>query len=173
MKDADQQLYKLFFKNDSSAVKEVVATFRKELVLFVNSYLHDLNQAEDIISDTFVKIIIKKPKLKDKKNFRTYVYKTAKNLTIDYLKHKKREVNFCENYQATFDEDLIETEEKNKLLSAISELKKEYRLIIYLRYYRDFSIQEISKVIKKNTKYVYNVLNRAKNQLKIKLKEVE
>jgi Ca2+/Na+ antiporter len=49
--------------------------------------------------------------------------------------------------------------------------KKEYRLIIYLRYYDDFTIEEIAKIVKKNKKYVYNVINRAKNELKVLLKE--
>jgi RNA polymerase sigma-70 factor (ECF subfamily) len=171
MEEENKQLYKLFFNGENNAVKEVVMRFREELILFVNCYLHDLNQAEDIASETFVKIILKKPKLRNEKHFKTYIYKIAKNLAIDYVRRKKIESEFCKNYQAPIDEDVCEKEEKEKLCKAISKLKKEYRLIIYLRYYDDFTIEEIAKIVKKNKKYVYNVINRAKNELKVLLKE--
>ncbi len=173
MKELDKQLYKLFFCGEDFAVKEVVLRFREELILFVNCYLNDINQAEDIVSDTFVKIILKKPKLKNEKHFKTYIYQIAKNLALDYIRRKKKEEEFCKNYQAPLNEELFEIEKKEKLCKAISKLKKEYRLIIYLRYYNDFTIEEISKIVRKNKKYVYNIVNRAKMELKNTLKEDE
>lgn len=166
MKKADKQLYKMFFHGESSAVSEVVAKFRNELTLFVNCYLHDINQAEDIVSDAFVRVIIKKPKLKDENHFKTYIYTIAKNLAVDYIRKKRREVSFCENYQGTIIDEIVVTQEKTELCEAISKLKDEYRLIIYLKYYDNFSTDEIAKIVKKNKKYVYNVVERAKKQLK-------
>lgn len=173
MEEKDNKLYKLFFKNDNYAVKEVVSTFRKELVLFVNCYIRNIEQSEDIVSDAFVKVILKKPRLKNENYFKTYIYKVAKNLAFDFIKRNKQTVKFCENYNSPLDDELIENEEKELLCKAISNLNKEYRLIIYLKYFREFSIKDISKIVNRNRKYVYNILNRAKNQLKIHLKEVE
>ena len=166
MKEADKQLYKMFFHGESSAVSEVVTRFRNELTLFVNCYLHDINQAEDIVSDTFVRVILKKPKLKNENHFKTYIYTIAKNLSVDYIRKKRQEVSFCENYHGAIIDEIVVTQEKTELCEAISKLKDEYRLIIYLKYYDNFSTDEIAKIVKKNKKYVYNVVERAKKQLK-------
>ena len=173
MNNADKQLYNLFYHGETLAVKEIVLRFRKGLTLFVSAYVKNIHDAEDIVSDTFVKVIIKKPKIKDENYFKTYLYKVAKNLALDYLKQKKKEVVFYDNYIFTEDKDLEENIENKNLVKAISKLKKEYRLIIYLRYYNDFSIEEISKIVSRNKKYVYNVLNRAKSELKVLLMEVK
>ena len=173
MNNADKQLYNLFYNGETLAVKEIVLRFRKGLTLFVNGYVNNIHDAEDIVSDTFVKVIIKKPKIKDENYFKTYLYKVAKNLALDYLKQKKKQVVFYDNYIIIDDKDLEEKVENKNLVEAISKLKKEYRLIIYLRYYNDFSIEEICKIVNRNKKYVYNVLNRAKSELKALLMEVK
>ena len=173
MEEKDKQLYKLFFCGDNYAVKEIISRFRNDLILFVNGFLHDINQAEDIVSDTFVKIIIKRPKLKNESSFKTYIYQIAKNLCFDYMRKKKREVVFYEDYQISADDEICKNEDKRELIKAISKLKKEYRIIIYLRYFDGFSIDEIAKIMRKNKKQVYNTINRAKIQLKNLLQEVK
>lgn len=173
MEEKDRQLYKLFFCGENHAVKEIISRFRNKLILFVNGFLRDVNQAEDIVSDTFVKIILKKPKIKNENSFKTYIYQIAKNLTFDYIRKKKREVVFCEDYQIFADDEICKNEDKRELIKAISKLKKEYRLIIYLRYYEGFYIDEIEKIVRKNKKYVYNAIDRAKKQLKNLLQEVK
>ena len=92
-------------------------------------------------------------------------------LTLD----KNYEVVFEGEYSYIIidDKDLEEKDENKNLVEAISKLKKEYRLIIYLRYYSDFSIEEICKIVNRNKKYVYNVLNRAKSELRVLLMEVK
>ena len=171
MDETTRQLYKLFFKGEKTAVNEIVSRFREELILFVNCYVHDFYQAEDIVSDTFVKIILKKPKIKNEEYFKTYVYQIAKHLSLDYLKRRKMEIVFTENYAAgSYDIDIGGSEVE--LLKAIDKLNREYRLIVHLRYFDGFSVKEISEIVKKNKKYVYNVLERAKVKLRELLKDL-
>lgn len=172
MDETTKQLYKLFFKGEKDAVNEVVLRFRKELILFVNCYVHDVNQSEDIVSDVFVKIIIKKPKIKNESYFKTYIYQIAKNLSLDYIRHKKVERKFLQNYSIQF-EELTFDENKTELYNALNSLSEEYRSVIYLKYFDDFSIEEIAKILKKNKKYVYNILERSKVKLKQLLNEVD
>ena len=171
MDETTRQLYKLFFKGEKTAVNEIVSRFREELILFVNCYVHDFYQAEDIVSDTFVKIIVKKPKIKNEEYFKTYVYRIAKNLSLDYLKRRKKEIVFKEDYTESF-EDIVIDESKLELKKAIDKLSREYRLIVHLRYFDGFSVKEISEIVKKNKKYVYNVLERAKVKLRELLKDL-
>ncbi len=167
-----KQLYNLFYNGDTSAILDIVSRFRKELILFVNCYVHNLNDSEDIVSDTFVKIILKKPKLKDESSFKIYIFSIAKNLAIDYLRHKKIEKRFIDTYIER-EGELNLSVDKIALEKAINTLKEEYRLIVYLRYFDGFKIEEICKIVNKNKKHVYNVLERAKENLKELLKGEE
>ena len=51
-------------------------------------------------------------------------------------------------------------------MSAINSLAGDYRSVLFLRYYEEMSVEEVARVMKKNKKQVYNLLNRARAQIK-------
>ena len=61
---------------------------------------------------------------------------------------------------------LERAEEHKALRMALLQLKKEYREVLYLRFFHNLSVEEIAKITKKNNKQVYNLLTRSKSALK-------
>ena len=165
-----KQLYRL----DENAVAELVERYRAPLLYFVTGFLGEAAEAEDVVSETIVKLLVKKPLLRSENALKTYLYKTAKHLAIDRLRKRKREKQYLANFVRLaesgivyIEETLGTTEEKQLLLAALRSLAPEYRQVLYFYYFEDLSIAEICKVLGKSKKQVYNLLARAKAALSI------
>ena len=163
-----EQLYRL----DEKAVEELVERYRIPLLYFITGFLGELTDAEDVVSETIVKLLVKKPLLRNEKALKTYLYTTAKHFAVDRLRKRKREKQYLENATwlaktdiAYIDETLCDTEDKRQLAKALRSLTPEYRQILHLSYFEDLSIPEICKILGKNKKQIYNLLARARAAL--------
>jgi RNA polymerase sigma-70 factor (ECF subfamily) len=168
-----EQLYRAFFKGKADAVCAVVEEYRRGLVLFVNGYVRNFSVAEDVASEAFAKLLVKRPVLENANAFKTYLYSIGKNAALDWLKKHKREKRLEEKYISCVDPDLLLEKhvEKVALLKALDELRENYRCVLHLHYFEDLSLDDAAKVMKKNKKQVYNLLQRAKIALKEILKK--
>ena len=59
----------------------------------------------------------------------------------------------------------------NNLLDEINKLSKNERLAIFLYYYENYKINEISSILKKSETNIQTILYRARNKLKDIIKE--
>ena len=163
-------LYKRFFRGEKEAIAELASEHRNGLVLFINGYVRDLDTAEDIASDTFANLLVKRPKIKDESRFKTYLFSMAKNAALSFLrKNKRAKISEREKTKPFLDDPehlLIREEQRKAVLCAIGQLTEDYRNVLFLRFYEELSVDGISKVMKKSRKQVYNLLQRAKETLK-------
>ena len=163
-------LYKRFFRGEQDAVAELAYVHRNGLILFINGYVRDMDVAEDLASDTFANLLVKRPKIKDTARFKTYLFAMAKNAALSFLRKNKRAKISGEEKLKPFLDDpehlLIREEKRKAVLCAIGKLGEDYRNVLFLRFYEELSVDEISKVMKKSRKQVYNLLQRAKETLK-------
>ena len=88
----------------------------------------DSRDAEELTNDTFVKVFNNRQKLCEQKNFKYYLVTVAKNLAIDFLKHKRITIVLDEEYiynciQSKKHEELVDI--KNDLLEYLSQLEVE------------------------------------------------
>ncbi len=163
-----ETLYKRFFQGEKEAVAELAQKYRQGLILFINGYVRDADEAEDLASDTFAALLVKRPKIKDTSKFKTYLFSMAKHLALSRLRKRKKERNIERDASHLADPELllIEDERRKALAAAIATLPTEYRETLLLRYFEELTAEEIAKVLKKNKKQVYNLLQRAKTALK-------
>lgn len=59
------------------------------LCLFTNKYINDIEVSKDIVQDVFIKIWAKKITFRDKNCIHSYLYKSVKNKSLDYLKSSR------------------------------------------------------------------------------------
>ena len=168
-----QSVYKRFFRGEKAAIAELVETYRVGLILFLHGYVRDIDAAEDLASDTFARLLIKKPKLRDERRFKTYLFAMGKNAALSYLRKNKRLVRLDESRTAEedFEWALIRDERRVAVARAIESIGGEYASVLLLRYYEELSVDDIANVMGKNKKQVYNLLQRAKERLRERLKK--
>ncbi len=168
--------YRRFLDGDENAINEIVDEYCDGLILYINSFVNNFSVAENLTQDTFVKILVKKPRNNFKASFKTWLYTIGRNTAIDHLRksNKNRSVSFEEVEKNLKDEEQLETifiKETNKITvhKALKKIKPEYAQVLWLKYFEDMANKEISIVMKKSVHGVENQLTRAKKALKEEL----
>ena len=63
--------YRRFLDGDDSGLEEIVRDNKDGLILYLNGFVGNIYVAEELMEETFFKIITKKPKFYAKNNFKT------------------------------------------------------------------------------------------------------
>ncbi|MCI8291391.1 MAG: RNA polymerase sigma factor [Clostridia bacterium] len=172
----DIELYNDFLNGNNEAFGTIIKKYREMLILFIMRYVNVIDIAEDLAQDTFLYVFINKKEYDFKYSFKTYLYTIARCRSINYLKKSKRIIHYDEfemNIESEeIDEKLIRNENKLKLYQVIKKLKREYQIVIYLKYIENLKYKEICKILNRNMSQVKFLIYCAKKRLK-KLMEKE
>jgi RNA polymerase sigma-70 factor (ECF subfamily) len=107
-------------------------------------------------------------KIEKIENLKAYIYRIARNLSMDRFRIIKKVTGFLN--RVTFEDVIYREEESNdeyfSLMESMKKIKKEYRNILHLRYYENLSYEEIAEYEKISIGTVMSRLNRAKKALK-------
>ena len=126
--------------NDQTAYKELFLLLHKPLKQFAYAILKSGEEAEELVSDVFIRIWQKKEKLQNIEAPLFYFYTTVKNLAITRLNKQKRQTSIApEEWMVQlnsiyFDpEQMMMTEEMlRRIRNAVNELPQRCRLIFKL-----------------------------------------
>lgn len=154
----------------------------------VYNITHDTNVVEDLIDDTFLKLIGKIPLLRTLACCKTaaYVVYTSRNVAINFIKH--RDVEKKHTYYGE-DTDLAETvidlnfgvegmiirqEEAMEMNEAILSLPEKEKDLLYFKYVLEMNNEELAEVLGIKSGSVRQYLTRARRKAqKLFKKEVE
>ena len=167
--------YRRFLAGDNEGMLEIVCEYQTGLTLYLNSCVQDIHMAEDLTEDTFLELMLKRPKFSGKSSFKTWLFAIGRNITAKHLrKHAKLSVVPLESQEYLAVEDDIEgnyikTEQKRMVHQALHQLKIEYRQVLFLNYFEGFSIAEIALIMKRSEKQIKNLLYSAKKALRAEL----
>ena len=127
----DETLYRQYIDGDDEGLDALMKKYGDPLTLYIDGYLHDVHEAEELMLDVFAYLFTKKPRIRGD-SFKAYLYKAARHMA---LRHKsKRKCLF--NLDAIADEpdrrlladEVIRTEERNRVLHlCMSEMNPDYR----------------------------------------------
>ena len=182
----DEELIARFQEGDEQAYTELVNRYRDKLMTFVYRFVNDMEQAEDIIQDTMLKLYTHKHYYRNIAKFSTWIYTIAGNLAKTELrKRKNRKVtNISQMGPEDRDYELPsvapETDEvvqseyiEKKIQTAIQNLPLHFRTVTILRDIQELSYEEISKIVEVPLGTVKSRINRARLQLQKELKDLK
>ena len=105
--------------------------YYKALVLYAINFLSSQQAAEDIVQDLFATMWEKKMRFLSLPSFRTYLYNSIRNASLNYLKHQNVESLYLERLASTYRE-ITEEEAYRLLFRAIDKLPARCREIFLL-----------------------------------------
>jgi len=175
---------------DEAAFQEIVKRYRNQITNYVYRMIDDYDRAVDIAQETFVRVYMNIDRYQATFSFSTYIYRIAHNLAITELRQRKRrrliplptffsdkdseevEVELPDQNQIQADEAMISDERRRAVAKAIASLPEKYRAALVLCDLEEKSYEEISEVLGLPTGTVKSRINRARNLLKEKLREL-
>ena len=167
--------YRRFLDGDDEGIVEIIRDYKDGLILYINSITGNISVAEEFMEETFVKLVIKKPRFRGKCSFKTWLYTIGRNVAFDSLKKNRNNgTDIIEEYhnipdKENLERDYIKKEQKIVLHKTIGKLNSEYQQVLYLIYFEDFDKDEAAEIMKKSRKQIDNLVYRAKMALKKEL----
>ncbi len=165
--------YLRFLKGDPSEFKVIITLYWDSLLLFTNSYVHNLSDAEDIAQEAMIQLSIKRPRLAHENQLKAYLFKICRNRAINYLKKQKRNLSMTQELTENIKDEMQEVvtrmelqESRIQLHYAMQKLKTEYREILYLRYFEQLSMYECARIMKCSEKKAASISYQARQQLR-------
>lgn len=128
-------------------------------------YLKDYHLAEDCTQNVLIKIYRKIHTFKGKSTLKTFITKICINTCKDMLRKNKQIETIDETLQDTSD-DFIS---RLSVTEAVLSLPLQFREVVILYYYREFTMKEVAKITHTKISNVEYRLRRAKTLLKEKL----
>lgn len=156
---------------DSPNITELMTLYGNDILRMCLLYLKDYHLAEDITQETFIKVYQKLDTFNNKSNIKTWITSIAINNCKNALKKYSKEVTPLEDLTLTYTEDFSKNENRLLVSKEVSKLPKKYLEVIILFYYQELSTKEISYILKVPQATIKTRLKRAKEKLKIYLKE--
>ena len=166
----DEVFYRQYLSGDDAGLEALMKKYGDPLTLYIDGYLHDVHEAEELMLDVFADLFTKKPRIRDG-GFKAYLYKAARHMA---LRHKsKRKPLFSldaltgEPDGRLLAEEVIQTEERNRVLHfCMDEMNPDYREVLYLTYFEDMSYAQAAEVTGKTVKQITNMVYRGKESLR-------
>ncbi len=165
----DTALITGFKSGDHRSFEILMNKYRLPALNFAFRYVKNGYTAEDIVQDSFADLYVYRDRYQKNYSFKTYLFTIVKNKSISYLR-KKSQISIEEveiQCSDTPETDYIVQENLNLLRSKISQMKGEYRMVLYLKEYEDFSYAEIAGIMGRSTGQIKILIFRARKKLKV------
>ncbi|WJY27594.1 RNA polymerase sigma factor [Sporosarcina trichiuri] len=164
---------------DSRTIEQVIGEYSDYLLRVAFVYVKNQNTAEDIVQDVFIRFYQHGDQFRNGSSLKTYLVRMTVNRSHDHLRsfaHTRmiltdRLVSL--GRQRSPETITMDKEVSQDVLSALLALKTQYREVLALYYYDDWSTVEIAEILGCPEATVRTRLQRARRQLKDKLEQQE
>ncbi len=130
-------------------------------------YLNSHADAEDAVQTVFLKYINAKKAFHDLEHEKAWFIITAKNCCRDTLRNfwRSRRIDI----ETLPEIPVWDKEQSEEVLIKLLSLPTKYKLVLYLYYYEEYSVKEISNLLHKNESTIRTQLSTGRKRLKIDL----
>lgn len=167
---------------NQKAFTMLMEKYQKSTHFILQKIVKSPEDTEDLVIETFSKAFDNLEKYSPEFAFSTWLYKIASNTGIDFLRKKSIEKVSLENEGNTIlnnlnfttnnnpEIDLIKSQRIDKMQDAVNAMDDIFSRVIELRYFKEYSYEEISDALNIPVSTIKVQLHRAKKNLLEKFK---
>jgi RNA polymerase sigma-70 factor (ECF subfamily) len=171
---SDAALVELVLADDQDAFTVLVERYKDAVQNLAYRMLSNAAEAEDVTQETFVRAYTQLATYKPAHKFSTWLLSIASHLAIDQLRRRRflalplEDVPFLEwivDVGTSPEQSALEGEQQDEVQTYLQRLPGKYRAVIVLRYWYDFSYEEIARTLDLTPALVKARLHRARELL--------
>jgi len=188
--DEEQRLIKACQEGDSEAFDQLIRTFQDQVFGLAFHLLRDHDEAEDLAQEVFLSCYRNLHSFRFESRLGTWLYRITVNRVKNRWKyHQRRQRDKHESLDAPRSDDDVRSREvvdptanpreqaegremMRILESRITELSPDFQQVIGLRFGQSLSYEEIAEVLDCSIGTVKSRINRARGQLREKMRDV-
>jgi RNA polymerase sigma-70 factor (ECF subfamily) len=181
----EQELINGVIDGDREALNCLVSTYQKKVIKTAYYFLGNMEDAEDLAQDIFLRIVESLPRFRQSSSLSTWIYRITVNQSLNAVKRNRQRKIFLsfENVfrisekkeqhkmmNVTAEHDAFDAEYNRKLLwNTVSSLPEKQRTVFILNKYEDLPYKQISEITGYSLSAVESLLHRARLSLQKKL----
>ncbi len=188
--EADEALMMRYQQGEVRAFEILLQRHRKPIYNFIFRFVGSRELAEDLMQDTFLRVIKGAANYKRKAKFTTWLYTIARNLCVDQSRRKKHRrhksldapfkggdensgtlLDVVPSNEMASDRKTVSRELHQKMHSAISKLSEQQREVFLMREFLDMPFKQIADVVGVPENTVKSRMRYALEKLRLELDE--
>ena len=176
----DEVLWNSFKKGNELALSMLYKKYVQRLYDYGMNTSRDHDLVLDCLQELFLRLWNKRETVSEITAVKPYLYKSFRRLLIHQLVEQRKLLTFLAGQATAFEfalsiestliEDEVRAERMKNLRACIQSLTKGQREVIYLKFFNDLSYREIADVTEIRVDSVYNLVSKAIEVLRKKLK---
>ncbi len=158
------------------AFNKLFTEYYPQVRFFLFGFIKDMNEASDLAQDIFIKIWLNRDSLQEVNNFKSYLFRSAKNAVLNYFEHTLVKQHYQEKalhnatlqpcYQNIIEDNLYAVELEILLDIAVEKMPERQKEIFKLSRKEGLSNDEIADLLHINKRTVENYITKALRELR-------
>lgn len=157
----DYKLVKLALDGQQGAYAELMERYRESIYYMLLKMVNNTDDADDLTIEAFGKAFNRLEQYHPSYAFSTWMFKIASNNCIDFIRKEKKKKKLSidtgmvneDGENVTYDidsgardpeEELIRDQKMEQMREVVMKLKPRYRELVILRYFKEYSYDEIA-----------------------------
>lgn len=174
--ESDQALISMALGGDAMAFEQLFERYRSSIhQLYAQRMEGFADEAGDLLQETFIKVYLNLDRYDSRYTFGQWVYTIARNTFIDYARRHREEMS-VDSYTVesaaslssstmTPEQKLINEQSRRRIEFFMTQMSERYRTLIELRFFKEYSYEEIATELKLPMGTVKTQIHRAREQL--------
>ena len=167
----DRELVTQALKGDDTAFEYLFNRYRDAIHRLFVQRLGGTNDADDLLQETFIKVYINLHRYSGEFTFGQWVYTIARNTFIDFVRRRQDDLPIDERFAApassapTPEESVINQPQRTQIDHSLERLAPRYRHLIVMRFFDEYSSEEIAAKLSLPLGTVKTQIHRAREQM--------
>jgi RNA polymerase sigma factor (sigma-70 family) len=169
----EQEVLAALSKGDHQAFSHIYNLYSRQLLFIVTRIAGNKETAEDIVAESFVKLLSRPGSFESLSKLKSYLFKTGQNACLDWLRAEKRhafshaEIKYLSpDAENLIERTVIHAEVLECLYAGIRKLPPKYAEIVERAYIRGESLAEIASAMDLRYKTIQNLKAKAIQELR-------
>ena len=168
--DVETKLMLEYQKGSEEAFIQLYHRIKAPLYNWIYRMVVNESIAEEMVHETLLRVYRSKYAYRPKAKFKTWCFTIAKNLFLTYISKNSIAFEELENFsieskEQSLDENVARKQRESIILRGLSNIPHRQKIAITLRYFQDFSHEEIATTMHISQKAVKSLLNRGLDSL--------
>lgn len=178
MEFSDEKVLAALQNGSKAAFEMLFKTYYRPLCTYANTFLHDRDEAEEIVQNAFITFWDRRQSTEIEKSVKSYLYRMVRNSCLNTLRHEKvKREHASEQLKTTVDahdpvsQSLASDELEQRIQTAMQSLPEQCRLVFQLSRFEELKYQEIAGQLNISVKTVENHMGKALKIMREQLKD--
>lgn len=175
---SDVELIEVIKNQNQEAYCKLFARYQKKLFFYIYHLVGSREETEDILQNVFAKTYRNIGYFDMTRKFSSWIYRIAHNESVNYLKRKSKRYTVSwediltskDKLDSAFNDEhpaerMAHQEVADQIAWALEKIPEKYQQVLKMRYFDEYSYEEMAKILHKPVNTVGTLINRAKRKL--------